>query len=231
MDLRANSAAANTAAADTAAPVRAVVPLSATQQHVLETLMQHGEATVEDLAKTLDISGSAVRQHLAALRSADLVSARLERGRPGRPVGHYRATQRAEPLFVAPDAALSLEILELIEEESPVLIQNLFDRRRRKLVDSAAGDLCNMTLAERVEAVTELLISQGYHADFEVLDPAHYRINLHSCAIWSIASHYRQACASELAFITDLMPGATVERVTHKTAGAHTCAYDINAST
>jgi len=50
---------------------------------------------------------------------------------------------------------------------------------------------------------------------------------LHNCPVWAVASEYRQVCTSELDFIRDLIPDASVERVTHKTAGAHTCAYDI----
>ena len=69
--------------------------------------------------------------------------------------------------------------------------------------------------------------AQGFLTDLEQVDDHHYRINLHNCAIWSVANRFHQACASELDFIRGVLPDATVERVTHKTAGAHTCAYDI----
>ena len=74
---------------------------------------------------------------------------------------------------------------------------------------------------------TELLDAQGYLADSDKLGDNHYRINLHSCAIWAVANRYQQACTAELDFIRDLIPDAAVDRVTHKTAGAHTCAYEI----
>jgi DeoR family transcriptional regulator, suf operon transcriptional repressor len=45
--------------------------------------------------------------------------------------------------------------------------------------------------------------------------------------VWNVASRFRQACASELEFLQGVLPDAAVERITHKTAGAHTCAYDI----
>jgi DeoR family transcriptional regulator, suf operon transcriptional repressor len=78
-----------------------------------------------------------------------------------------------------------------------------------------------------VAVVAELLESQGYLADYELVSDTHFRIKLHSCALWAVASRYHQACTTELDFIRDLIPDATVERVTHKTAGAHTCAYEI----
>jgi len=59
----------------------------------------------------------------------------------------------------------------------------------------------------------------GYLADFDKLDDDNYRINLHSCPMWAVANRYRQACAAELDFLRDLIPDATVQRVTHETNG------------
>jgi predicted ArsR family transcriptional regulator len=199
---------------------------SPTQRRVLEAVKRRGEATADELATTLEISASAVRQHLAALRSAGLIEARQERGNTGRPADRYRATMRAEPLFVGADA-LSIELLELVEDEHPELVDRVFDRRRQRLVDEAEGHLAGTTIEERVARVTELLDAQGYLCDWERLDGDHFRINLHNCAIWAVASRFRKACASELEFLQGVLPDASVQRVTHKTSGAHTCGYDI----
>lgn len=198
------------------------------QRRVLVEVKRHGEATADELAATLEISSSAVRRHLGALRSAGLITARPDRGQPGRPADRYRATDRSEPLFVTADS-LSLELLEHMEQEDPQLIDRVFDRRRRRLVDNVKDTLRGRPLGQRVRLLTELLDAQGYLADFDRLDDDHYRINLHSCPIWSVANRYRQACSAELDFLRDLVPDATVQRVTHKTNGAHTCAYEISA--
>jgi predicted ArsR family transcriptional regulator len=198
---------------------------SPTQRRVLEALKRLGEATADELAATLEISSSAVRQHLAALRAAGLIEARQERGHAGRPADRYRATTRAEPLFVTSD--VSIELLELVDDEHPELVDRVFDRRRQRLVDDAETHLAGTTVDERVARVTELLDAQGYLCDWEQLDNHHFRINLHNCAIWTVAQRFGKACASELEFLQGVLPDATVARVTHKTSGAHTCAYDI----
>lgn len=200
---------------------------SATQRRVLVALKRRGEATADELATALDISASAVRQHLTVLRSAGLIAARQERGHTGRPADRYHATDLAEPLFVASDSSLSIELLEHMDEEDPELVDRVFERRRQRLVDAANEQVAGKPTEERVAVVTELLDEQGYLADAETLSDTHYRINLHSCALWGVATRYKQACTAELNFIRDLIPDATVERVTHKTAGAHTCAYQI----
>ena len=199
---------------------------SATQRRVLEVLKRHGEATADELATALEVSSSAVRQHLSALRAAGLIEARQDRGQTGRPADRYHATQRTEPLFVTPDD-LSIELLELVEDEHPDLVDRVFDRRRQRLVDDAEAHLAGTSIEERIARVTELLDAQGYLCDWEQVADDHFRINLHNCAIWTVASRFRKACASELEFLQGVLPDASVARVTHKTSGAHTCAYDI----
>lgn len=202
---------------------------SPTQRRVLEAVKRHGEATANDLAATLEITTSAVRQHLSALRSAGFVTTHRERGLPGRPAERYRATALAEPLFVAPEDDLSIELLALIDEEAPDLVARMFDRRRERLVVDARHELDGIPLGQRIERLTALLDARGYLCDWEQVAPDQYRISLHNCAIWNVASRFRQACSSELQFLRDVLPDATVTRVTHKTSGAHTCGYLVTA--
>ena len=202
---------------------------SPTQRRLLEIVKRQGEATADELAEALGVSASAVRQHLSVLRSAGLVAARRERGQPGRPAERYHATELTEPLFVTTDD-LSIELLALVDAEDPALVQRVFDRRRELLVTQAERHLDAPSVEERIGQITELMDAQGYLTDCEQLADGHYRINLHNCAIWNVASRFRQACNSELEFLQGVLPDATVERITHKTAGAHTCAYDITVS-
>jgi predicted ArsR family transcriptional regulator len=207
----------------------ATAAVSTAQRNVLVALKRRGEATADELSEALGVSASAVRQHLAALRTAGLVEARQERGHPGRPAERFHATERTESLFVPAEGLLAVEILEDLEAESPQLVDRVFDCRRRRLVAEAAERLDGRELGDRVRRLAELLEEQGYLAEAEQAGPGRYRILLHSCAIWTLANRYGQACSSELEFIRNLLPDAHVDRVTHKTAGAHTCAYEVSA--
>jgi len=204
----------------------AIAP-SPTQQRVLIEVKRRGEATADVLADALEISSSAARQHLAALRAGGFVEARRERSRRGRPADRYHATDLADPYLTTADASLSLDLLDHMAEEDPELVGRVFDRRRRRLVDDARSKLEEASADERIGIVTELLDAQGYLADCESVGESQYRIHLHHCAMWPVAQRYRQACASEIDLLNDLLPGATVQRVVHKNAGAHECAYDI----
>jgi predicted ArsR family transcriptional regulator len=203
--------------------------ISPTQRRVLAALKRSGEATADELGEMLEISSSAVRQQLKSLRAAGYVDSHQERGQPGRPADHYFATELTEALFAGANNNLSIEILSHLEDEDPELIDRVFERRRRSRVAQLDGKLTGETLRDKVAEVAELLDTEGYLTDFDEYSPGCYRINLHSCAIWSVAARYSQACTTELEFLRDLIPEATIERVTHKGSGSHVCAYEISA--
>lgn len=203
---------------------------SATQLRVLVALKRLGDATADELASPLAISTRAVRQHLRALASYGLVVASPDRGHPGRPADRYRATALSETLFTTAESNLSVELLEHIEDEDPQLVNRVFEKRRRRMVKNTEHEVTEMNRGQRVTAITDILDSRGYLADCEHEGNHLFKINLHNCPMWAVATHYPQACLSELEFLRDLLPGATVERVTHKAAGAHTCSYEVRWS-
>lgn len=204
--------------------------LSSAQRLVLEAVKRAGEASASDLATTLDISPAAVRQHLAALRAGGLVGAERQRGQPGRPVELFRGTELAESLFEVVDGDLSSDILGIVAEEDPAMVGRIFDRRRQLIVEDAIARLENTPPQDRVGIVTSLLDEQGYLADSEEVASGHYRINLRSCAIWTVANSFGEACTSELDLIRTLIPEAAIERTTTKKDGSHSCCYDIKVS-
>jgi DeoR family suf operon transcriptional repressor len=81
---------------------------------------------------------------------------------------------------------------------------------------------------EQVAALTAILDEDGYLADAERLPDGSWRITEHNCAILTVAHGFSQACSSELAFIREALPGATVRRVAHLMDGAHVCAYVVS---
>jgi len=201
--------------------------LSSAQRQVFAALKRRGEASADELAEALGITPSGVRQHLAVLRSAGLAASRHERGRSGRPVNLYSGTDLGETLFAGASGDLSLELLGHIEEEDPALVARVFERRRRRRVEQAGEQLVGKTLDEKVAIMAKILDGEGYLAGFDKLPDGSYQMNLHSCAIWAVASRYGQACTSELEFLRESLPETEIERVTHKAAGANGCGYAI----
>ena len=209
----------------------AMADLSSAQWHVFVALKRRGEASADELAEALEITPNAVRQHLAVLKSAGVVTSRQERGRPGRPADLYHSTDVGEALFARSSGDLSVELLGDIEDEDPQLIPRVFERRRRRRVEQAEAQLAGKSLDEQVAVLAKILDQEGYLADFDKLGDGSYRMNLHSCAIWAVASRYGQACATELEFLRAVLPETEIERVAHKMAGAYVCGYEIRPRT
>jgi DeoR family suf operon transcriptional repressor len=87
--------------------------------------------------------------------------------------------------------------------------------------------LVGKSLGDTVAGLAAILDAEGYMADVDKLPGDSYRLTLHSCAIWAVASHYGLACTTELEFMQEVVPEAEVTRIVHKVAGAYVCAYEI----
>lgn len=202
--------------------------LSSAQRQVLIAVKRRGEASADEVAETLGVTPSAARQHLAGLKSGGLVASRQERGRSGRPADLYHSTELSEYLFAGPTAGeFSIELLGHIEEEDPELIPRVFERRRRRRVEQYRDTLAGKPLGEKVAGLAEILDAEGYMGDVDELPCNSYRLTLHSCAMWAVASRYGLTCTTELELMKEVLPEAEVTRVAHKVAGAYFCAYEI----
>ena len=125
---------------------------------------------------------------------------------------------------------LTTELLGYLGGPDSSEVTELFEQRRQRRLAGAQPRLTAMTFDEQVAELTRILDEDGYLADGEELDGGGWRITEHNCAILSVATGFRQACSSEIAFIRDALPGARVERVAHLMDGAHVCAYEVHAS-
>ena len=70
-----------------------------TRQAVLETLKEHGRASVSDLAAAVGVKTVTVRHHLHTLQADGLVGVEEERQGVGRPRHIYSLTEAGQSLF------------------------------------------------------------------------------------------------------------------------------------
>ncbi|HZV75159.1 MAG TPA: helix-turn-helix domain-containing protein [Conexibacter sp.] len=205
----------------------ALAELPATRRALLIALRKRGEARAEELAEQLDVTVSAVRQHLHGLAAADLVAHREERTGPGRPRHVYRLAPAAEALFPRSYGELTVELLDYIGEEDPDLVARAFERRRRARVERTRERLAGLDFDARVAEVARVLDEDGYLAEVERAQDGSFRILEHNCAILAVAQRYGHACGSEIAFLREVLPDADVTRVSHILTGAHACTYEV----
>ena len=204
-----------------------LVTLSSARGHVLDAVKRRGESSADEVAKSLGITPSAVRQHLATLKSGGLVASRQERGRSGRPTDLYHTTELGETLFGGPSSVdLTVDLLGFVEDEDPELIERVFERRRRERVEQCRSELAAKSLVAKVTGLAEILDAEGYMANVEHLSDG-YRLSLHRCAIWAVANRFGSACTSELEFLGQVVPEADITRVAHKVEGGFVCSFEF----
>ncbi len=206
-------------------------PLAAmptTRRAIMMTLKRHGSLTAHDLAGQLELTVAAVRQQLSRLSADGLVEHHPDPMGRGRPVHRYELTAAADGLFPKRYGDLTTELLRYLGGPRSPEVTRLFEQRRRRRVKEATARISGRALSSRVAQLARILDEDGYLADVEDLPGGGWRITEHNCAILSVAHGFHQACSSELAFIRDALPGATVQRVAHVMEGAHVCAYEVH---
>jgi DeoR family suf operon transcriptional repressor len=201
--------------------------LPATRRAILQTLKKVGQARADELAATLAITPSAMRQHLAALTNDGLVDHDEVRGGRGRPKHVFHLAPAAEGLFPKTYSELTNELLDYVAEADPDLLAQVFERRRDRRIAGARARLAGKSFADQVAELTAILDGDGYLAEWIPMDDGTFRIVEHNCAILGVASRYGQACTAEIEFIRTVLPDADVNRVEHIMAGARRCAYEI----
>jgi len=205
----------------------ALTALPVTKRALLNHLKKRGDLSTEQLAESLEMTVSGVRQQLSGLQRDGLVAFDEVRSGRGRPRYVYRLTSAADGLYPRAYAEITNELLEYVEDADPKLLEAIFAKRRERRIERAQTRLANKTLPQRVQELARILDEDGYLADYTEIDDSTWLVTEHNCAIFGVAMRYGQACSSEIEFIRAVMPDANIERISHMVAGEHHCSYRI----
>jgi DeoR family transcriptional regulator, suf operon transcriptional repressor len=202
--------------------------MPAARRAVVQQLKHAGEASAEAIAEAIGVTVGAVRQQLAVLDAAGLIAHRDERPGPGRPRRRYCLTPAAEGLWPKRYGQLTNQLLGYFERSERGLVDDAFEQRRLLRVENARRRLDGKPFEARVRELTAILDEDGYLADCVETGPGVWLIAEHNCAILDVAARYRIACNSEIAFLREALPDASIERVQHIASGGHMCAYEVH---
>ena len=85
-----------------------------TRRAILEFLKRDGPTEAKTMAKTLNISAMAVRQHLYELRDQKLVTFQEDSSGVGRPAKHWKLTLEADKFFPNGHADFAVNLIDSI---------------------------------------------------------------------------------------------------------------------
>lgn len=201
-----------------------------TTDRLLYGLKAAGAQTAATLARRLEITAAAVRQHLDGLASERLVEHEDRREGVGRPRRYWSLTERGHARFPDNHAGLTVEVLDAV---SSIFGRDGLDRliahREAATLASYRQRLAGLpTLAGKVRALARLRTQEGYMADHRREADGSFTLVENHCPICVAARTCQGLCRSELGIFTAVLgDGATVSRTEHLLSGARRCAYRV----
>ncbi|MHB8671506.1 MAG: helix-turn-helix transcriptional regulator [Acidimicrobiales bacterium] len=212
--------------------------VSAARRRVLDQLKQDGPATASTLARDLELTDVAVRQHLTALERQGFVAAAVSApAGPGRPAVRWFLTERAGELFPDGHGELITQLISSLRSvTSERTLQRVIDARADGQIETYRAATRpdgpgRPSVRRRVESLARQRSAEGYMAEAIPDGDGGVLLVEHHCPIADAARTCAGFCRSELeVFRRAVGDDASVERVEHMLSGDSRCAYRIRAT-
>jgi predicted ArsR family transcriptional regulator len=192
---------------------------------ILAYLQRHGEATIRELEHLLEISTTAVREHLTHMEARGLIGTRLARQGPGRPKLVYSLRPRAHELFPKEYGTLiKLLLRELASRQDSQQLQSLLDAVGSRLAHEYGIQIGAGSVEERLSRLQTALAERGIPADLQTSQPG---IELFACPYHDVAREHPEICAMERRMFEQIL-GSTVQLNGTIREGKRSCYFVVN---
>lgn len=180
-------------------------PTSRHEQILVLLLHAANGMSIEEIARELVISRTAVNQHLAVLEKQQLIREAALNSTGGRPARSYVLTEQGRNRFPKQYAWFcNLLLEELALEMDTAALEGLMRRLGSKLGSTLRPQFADKTPSEKLNALVELMQTLGYHAEIEAADtgPCIKAVN---CVYHDLAQKHPEICHFDQALIATLL--------------------------
>ena len=188
----------------------------------MELLRQHGTMTIDDLARELELTRTAVRGQLTILMTKGFVEQRDLRKGPSKPARTFGVTAEAEQQI---SRAYIPVLTHLLKRLSQRMSPPDFDQLMRE-VGSSLGPRAPTggSLRERVEQANSLLHDLGGLTTVSE-EPDRFRILAQGCPLGAVTVDFPEACS----IVTNLLAEVVGEPVTSccEQYGRKRCCFEV----
>jgi predicted ArsR family transcriptional regulator len=202
------------------------------RRSILDRLKQGGPQDANRLAKELEVTPMAVRQHLYELQTEGLVAFSEEPRPMGRPAKLWRVTPAADRFFPDRHEDLAVGLIGAVREAfgSRGLERLVAIRSERQLEAYRARIPARASLPRRLESLANIRSEEGYMAEVRRQPDGSFLFVENHCPICAAATACTGLCSAELDVFRRAL-GADVEiaRTEHIVSGARRCAYRVKA--
>jgi predicted ArsR family transcriptional regulator len=194
---------------------------------ILDLLRKEDALTVTELADALEVTSTAVRQRLNRLMAQELVERTVSRHGRGRPLHHYRITdkgrRKAGSNFADLAVAMWQEISQLEDlEVRKMMLQGLAKRLAVMYSDKIRGQ----NLQEKMQALSDLFAERRVPMDVQQENSLPV-LTTSACPYPDLAEKDRSICSVEQMMYSELL-GADVQLSSCRLDGAECCSFQSN---
>jgi predicted ArsR family transcriptional regulator len=196
-----------------------------TSGRILE-LLRRGPKTVDELARALELTRTAVRAQLASLMREDLVEQRDSRRGPSKPSHVYGVTVQAELLFSRAYVPLLTQLLHaLTRRMTPEQFDSIMHEVGRGVMEGRA--VPRGTLGQRVTGASALLNELGGLTEISEEDGS-YVIRSHGCPLAAATANHPEVCNALESLLSEFV-GARVTKCCDR-FNRERCCFEIGAA-
>jgi predicted ArsR family transcriptional regulator len=198
---------------------------------VLDLLRDHGAMTVSELASSLQVTATAVRQRLGRLLDHKYIERTARKNGRGRPKHHYRLTERGLRKAGSNFADLAIVLWEEVRRiDDPEVRRGLMQRVARRMAMLYADKMDGETLQDKLQALSELYAERRLPLDVEdsVEDASHLPVlKSTACPYPDLAERDSAICTMESMLLSELL-GKEVRLEKCRQDGERSCTFQLN---
>lgn len=200
------------------------------REALIRILKLRGEMTVAELCKVLKVTHTAVRRYLSDLQQAGILSSRSYQHSKGRPARKYHLTEKAAASFPSGYEDLVEELLDTVFTNSGHKgVMDFLRANNDRMIGELMPHFVNKDLRARVEAMSKHFADRGYMTDWIALPDGNFFLFHQNCAIYRMATRYRQLCILEPRLIECLL-GVKISRQQYILKDQPICGYLIDSN-
>lgn len=200
--------------------------MAISKEKILQTLLNHPQSTIEDLAQAVNINSISVRHHINYLLADGSITAEEIRHGVGRPRLVYSLTEKGLEHFPTRYLALTNRLLDQLKSTLPSdQVQNLFSRMAKDMASDYAQKVKGMPIVQRLEFIKRLLGEEGFSLEWERIGNT-YHIKEITCPYYHVGQAHPEICAIDQTLISSILE-IPAEKIQCLLSGDKQCTYKV----
>lgn len=208
-----------------------IIGFNDTQQKILRFLVKEKEGvTVDQFSKLLEISRSAIHQHMTALERDGLVMKSVSKQTGGRPGTTFVLTEKGIHIFPKHYSLFAEMLINLIKqklgsEELALYLKEL----GVSLAETRKDALKNKPINEKIKMTADIMQDLGYETQLSEGEPGgNLIIDAYNCVFHDLANSDPEICEMDLSLLSTLLD-SEIEHTCCMAKGGVRCRFLVHS--